>query len=289
MVNEKRLRDEEPRRGYYESEDHVPDHTAMSGTLDTTDTAGPGGHAKLENLAPIFRVARAHDLAYAARAVDPNDTEVSEDAVQLSTGLSVVQGDPEADKKRVAESADEAQRRLDPGYSNAFDEDRRFTYDRRVADERSWAVRVADMDAAQVVGGNEYRPVAPPEEAPEEPAQEDKTNPEVRQEEKQAATEGESAETPSESPQEPAEEPEEVPPTQEPTPEPEPVQEPQTPAAEPEYKTPDGDVKAPNKASSKTEWVDWAVACGAPRDAAEAQSRLQLITQFGKYRPTEKK
>jgi hypothetical protein len=290
----------ESRQGYYESEDHVPDHTAMMGTLDTTGTGGSGGHSDLENLAPIFRVAKAHDLAYARRAVDPDDPDVSEDLVTLSTGISIVQGDPEGDRQRVTQAADDAEGELNTyGYRGNFDSQQGIVHDRSAQAEQAWASSVSDMSAALVIGGNQVQPIAPQEETPE-PEAEDKTNPEVRQEEKQAArsesSEGESAQTPSPEPEEPADglvNPETTEDPQEPEKTPEEPQEPKqepTPA-EPksELKTPEGNVKPPNKASSKTEWVDWAQACGADRTKAESMSRLQLITEFGKYRPTEKK
>lgn len=60
-----------------DNENHVPDPTAQFGTLDTSGTAG-GNHEKLEMISPIFDVAKAQDVAFAARAVDPDDEEVDE-------------------------------------------------------------------------------------------------------------------------------------------------------------------------------------------------------------------
>lgn len=62
---------------YMESEDHVPDPMNVFGTLDTSGTAG-GNHERPEHMTPVFEAATAQDLAYAARAVDPEDTEVPE-------------------------------------------------------------------------------------------------------------------------------------------------------------------------------------------------------------------
>lgn len=64
-------------KAYIESEDHVPDPTLQFGTLDTSGTAG-GNHERLEHISPVFDVASATELAYAARAVDPEDTDVDE-------------------------------------------------------------------------------------------------------------------------------------------------------------------------------------------------------------------
>jgi len=62
---------------YRESDEHVPDPTHVYGTLDTSGTAG-GNHEKLELISPVFDVAKAQDVAFAARAVDPDDDEVDE-------------------------------------------------------------------------------------------------------------------------------------------------------------------------------------------------------------------
>lgn len=67
---------------YMENEDHVPDPLHLYGTLDTSDTAG-GAHQRIEEVSPTFSAARARNLVTAARALDPNDDEVSEDLVVL--------------------------------------------------------------------------------------------------------------------------------------------------------------------------------------------------------------
>lgn len=90
---------------YKESDDHVADPTAVFGTLETSGTAG-GDNERAEKISPIFDAAKAQDLAYAARAVDPDDTEVDEgSAVVLSTGVTQVAGDPNADRERVRRAA----------------------------------------------------------------------------------------------------------------------------------------------------------------------------------------
>lgn len=91
---------------YKESDDHKPEPTALSGTFDTSDSGGSGHYTRVENLAPIFGVAKAHNLHVAARALDPDDDGVSEMHVQRSTAFTVSQGDPEGDKRRLLERAE---------------------------------------------------------------------------------------------------------------------------------------------------------------------------------------
>lgn len=67
--------DTAPDGAYKESDEHVPDPTAAFGTLDTTGTAG-GQNERIEHITPLFDAARAQGLQRAARALDPNDTEV---------------------------------------------------------------------------------------------------------------------------------------------------------------------------------------------------------------------
>lgn len=62
---------------YKESDDFVPDPTAVFGTLETSGTAG-GDNERAEKVTPIFDAAKANDLAYARRAVDPDDNDVDE-------------------------------------------------------------------------------------------------------------------------------------------------------------------------------------------------------------------
>jgi hypothetical protein len=86
----------------------------MTGTYDTSDTAGPGApHAELNGVTDAFRVARAGDLAWALRAMDPADEAVSPNVVQTSPGLSVNRGDPDGDRQRVAAAATRAREALE--------------------------------------------------------------------------------------------------------------------------------------------------------------------------------
>lgn len=134
------------------------DPTAMSGTFDTTDT-GAGHHTKVENLAPIFEVARAHDLAYARRALDPDDEEVSAEHVQVSQGVSMVQGDPDAERQRVLDRANKSRDKVKErhGYTvsaNASDGDEddganRLDVFGRDQAQRDWENQVAQMRAAE--------------------------------------------------------------------------------------------------------------------------------------------
>jgi len=92
----------------------VPDPAAMTGTYDTTDTAGPAApHTALTGVTNAFSFARATDLAWALRAMDPEDEEVSPNVVQTSPGLTVNRGDPDDDKRRVTEAAGRARRALE--------------------------------------------------------------------------------------------------------------------------------------------------------------------------------
>lgn len=156
------------------------DPTAMSGTFDTTDT-GAGHHTKVENLAPIFEVARAHDLAYARRALDPDDDEVSAEHVQVSQGVSVVQGDPDAERDRVLRRAEKAQENVQKrhGYkvsakASDGDEDdgaNRLDVFGRERAQKDWANQVAQMRQAE-------EPVKPAEDRTE-PAEPGPAEPEL--------------------------------------------------------------------------------------------------------------
>lgn len=64
---------------YTESSEHVPDPTAVYGTLDTSATAG-GEHERLEGITPVFDAAKAQDLQYAADALDPDNDENTDTA-----------------------------------------------------------------------------------------------------------------------------------------------------------------------------------------------------------------
>jgi hypothetical protein len=100
-----------------------PDHSAMTGTYDTSDTAGPDApHASLRGVTSAFDYAKASDLAWALRAMDPADDSVSPNVVQTSPGLTVNRGDPDGDRQRVTDAAqrarqalEEAGLELDPG------------------------------------------------------------------------------------------------------------------------------------------------------------------------------
>jgi hypothetical protein len=68
--------------GYRENEDYRPNPHFQYGTLDTSDTAG-AAHQNIREVSPVFDVGRAQALALAARALDPNDTEVDSSLVTL--------------------------------------------------------------------------------------------------------------------------------------------------------------------------------------------------------------
>lgn len=75
--------------GYQENEDHVPDPTALSGTLDTTGIYG-GHHESLENVTGVFAAARARDLA-------ATNTEDLDDASRAHVEQSAQEAQEHAD------------------------------------------------------------------------------------------------------------------------------------------------------------------------------------------------
>lgn len=90
------------------------DPAAMTGTFETSDTAGgTARYGKIEDTAPVFDLAKASDLAWALRSMDPDDEQVSANLVQTSPGLTVNRGDPEADKRRITAAAARARRELE--------------------------------------------------------------------------------------------------------------------------------------------------------------------------------
>lgn len=90
--------------GYVENPDFVPNPTDAVGTLDTSGTAGTA-HGKIEEVTPIFDVAKQQDLATAAKALDDKDDSVDAALVTLPTGSTIVNEDPDAAKRRVKEAA----------------------------------------------------------------------------------------------------------------------------------------------------------------------------------------
>lgn len=92
---------------YRESENYRPEPWAVTGNLDTTEAGGMGGFAhSVEKIAPIFQRAAEEDIAYALRALDPEDTEVrEEDHVQTTPGITVVRGDPDEQRARIHKRA----------------------------------------------------------------------------------------------------------------------------------------------------------------------------------------
>lgn len=63
--------------GYSEDENHRPDPMFQYGTVDTSDTSG-GAQSRIQEVSPVFDVARAQNLETAARALDPKDPTPSE-------------------------------------------------------------------------------------------------------------------------------------------------------------------------------------------------------------------
>jgi hypothetical protein len=90
-----------------------PDPAAMSGTFETSDTSGPTARfGRVEDTTAIFDIARAGDLQWALRSMDPADDAVSANLVQTSPGLTVNRGDPGEDKRRIAAAAQRNLRHL---------------------------------------------------------------------------------------------------------------------------------------------------------------------------------
>lgn len=90
---------------YVENPDFVPNPTHQFGTLDTSGTAG-AAHSKVEEVSPIFEVAKRQELATAARALDPEDTEVPASLVNLPKGAYIAAADPGEAVDRVKATAE---------------------------------------------------------------------------------------------------------------------------------------------------------------------------------------
>lgn len=109
---------------------NVPESASMTGTYDTSDTAGPAAaHTDLRGVTHAFDVAEAADLAWAVRGIDPDDPAVSSSVVNTSPGLTVNRGDPDADKQRVADAARRSREVL---------QDAGFEVDEKTGHVRNW-------------------------------------------------------------------------------------------------------------------------------------------------------
>lgn len=95
---------------YQESEHHIPKATDQTGTLETSGTAGAAEN-DLRSVTAIFDEAEKQDLAVAARALDPDDTEVHHSLVNLPTGATIHHSDPEEARDRVQAAARAAKRK----------------------------------------------------------------------------------------------------------------------------------------------------------------------------------
>lgn len=113
--------------GYREedSEDWTPNPHFQYGTLDTSDTAG-AAHQNVREISPVFDLGRAQALSLAARALDPEDTDVPAslvvlpeepltneeaknqlaDRVQALKDEKIVLGGPTAEQRVAATDAD---------------------------------------------------------------------------------------------------------------------------------------------------------------------------------------
>jgi hypothetical protein len=70
---------------YRESEDFVPNPADQTGTVDTSGTGGMA-NSRIEEVTPIFDLANKQDRITAARALDPDDDEVTRSHVVMPTG-----------------------------------------------------------------------------------------------------------------------------------------------------------------------------------------------------------
>lgn len=245
-----------------------PDLTAMSGFVDTSDLGVP---QSVQHVAPIFEVARAHNLAYAARALDEDDEDVPADSVILHEP----EPDRDEQRQRVLDASRDATSALDELPTDDYG---MLTFDRRAAAEQDWADEVGRRREA-------YVPPPPPAEPAEPvPVRVPETGADARAE-ADAATRASAPEAAPEQPsptpqaappgvaQAPAEEPE----TSEPFPEPEPV------SAVPEKmseESAEAAIRPPNTASSKAAWVAYAITQGADRETAQNMTRADLIEQY---------
>lgn len=113
--------------GYREedSESWKPNPHFQYGTLDTSDTAG-AAHQNIKEVSPVFDLGRAQALALAARALDPEDTDVDSrlvvlpedsltadeakknlaDNIQALKDEKIVVGGPTAEQRAAATDAD---------------------------------------------------------------------------------------------------------------------------------------------------------------------------------------
>lgn len=89
---------------YAESDDHTPNPTDQYGTLDTSGTAG-AAHNQVNEVTPIFEIARKQDLETAAKALDPNDP-TPEHLVVLPPSQVLHTADPEKAREHLKKKAE---------------------------------------------------------------------------------------------------------------------------------------------------------------------------------------
>lgn len=90
---------------YKESDDHVPSPTDQYGVVDTSGTAGIGDQ-RIEDITPVFDVAKNQAKLDAARALDPDDDGVDASLVTLPQGQVMQMVDPEKERERIVALAD---------------------------------------------------------------------------------------------------------------------------------------------------------------------------------------
>lgn len=132
---------------YVEDEDFVPNPTDQYGVLDTSDTGG-GAHQHLEEISPIFDVAKKDAAIVAGRALDPDDPDVPESLVVLPQGQNIIPVDTEAHKEKVVQAAKEAEKTRDDSL------DGRGPAQRQAAEEGPKATRKVKAQQEQQGAGS---------------------------------------------------------------------------------------------------------------------------------------
>lgn len=91
---------------YKESDDHVPNPTDL---YDQFNTSGTGSHHVIEDVSPIFDVAKRESKILSGRALDPNDP-TPESHVVLPEGQRLITEDLDKVRDRLKKEAKEAEK-----------------------------------------------------------------------------------------------------------------------------------------------------------------------------------
>lgn len=90
---------------YKESDDHVPSPTDL---YDQYNTSGTGSHHVIEDVSPVFEVAKRDAKIQTGRALDPEDTDVPTSAVVLPDGQRLIVEDHDEIRDRLKADAEKA-------------------------------------------------------------------------------------------------------------------------------------------------------------------------------------